>query len=120
MNKNIDVSEETTKEYNRLSKVFFWMAWIFGLVLIATYVILFLFEVSTLFRDARLGLFIAIMIGLGVLVAQVYLVIESLRLFKRREVLSKILLSLIGGSILLAFVWTGGCFVALSNMRLAG
>lgn len=93
-----------------IGTIFFWILWVLAFVLFPFYLFTLLFEVEAI-KEGNFGSQIAPIIGAGVLVAQVAVMIISFKQKKQKLPLSKPYLTLLGGTIIIGFIWAGGCAI---------
>ena len=91
-------------------KVFFWFLWVLALVLFPFYAFTFLFEADVV-KSNDIGSQISPIIGMAVLIAQGLIMVISFKQMKRNSPLSKPYLTLLGGTIIIGFIWAGGCSI---------
>ncbi len=100
------------------SQVAFWLLWAILLLIIPLYGFTLLFELGAVKQGLTFS-YLSPVVGLFVFVAQIFLFIKSYRQMKQREPLSRAFLTLLGGTILVALIWAGGCTM-MGPFRLAG
>lgn len=91
-------------------RIFFWMLWVLGLVLLPFYAFTFAFEVDAV-KEGNLGSQISPVVGLVVLLSQLAIAVISFKQMKQKLPLSKPYLTLFGGSIIIGLVWASGCSI---------
>jgi hypothetical protein len=91
-------------------EIIFWILWVGAFVIFPFYAFTFLFEVGAA-REGDLGSQIAPVIGAAVFIAQVWVMVTSFKQIKRKLPLSKPYLTLLGGTIIIGFIWAGGCVI---------
>jgi len=96
----------------------FWLLWGILLILIPLYIFTFLFEIDAV-KAVKIGSIISPVIGALVLIAQIIVVVRSFKQARQDISISEPYLTLIGGSILIAFIWAGGCAI-MGPYRIAG
>ncbi len=91
--------------------VIFWILWMLGLLLFPFYIFTLFFEVNVV-KEGNVLSHISPLIGVAVLIAQAVVMIFSfkqMKQMKQKLPLSKPYLTLLGGSIIIGFIWAGGC-----------
>ncbi len=112
-------SYENSNETNsKFSRVIFWLLWGVLLLIVPVYGFTLLVEVSAV-NSGNILSYISPIIGLLVLIAQITVFVLSYKQMKQGLPLSKPYLTFIGGSIVIGFVWAGGCAM-MGPWRLAG
>lgn len=103
---------------NILMLIVFWIVWVFLLTLIPLYIFTFLFEIAAV-KAVNIGSILSPVIGALVVMAQMIVFVKSFKQARRDIPISASYLTLIGGSILIVFIWAGGCAI-MGPYRMAG
>ena len=90
--------------------VIFWLLWVAALVLLPLYGFTLAFDVNVM-REGNLGSQISPVIGIAVFIAQIIVMVKSFKQKKQDLPLSKPYLTLLGGTIIIALMWVGGCSI---------
>jgi len=93
-----------------VAEIFFWILWVLAFVLFPLYGFTFLFELEGIKKDGN-GNQIAPIIGVAVFIAQIAVMVISSRQMGQEQPLSKPYLTLLGGTIIIGFIWAGGCMI---------
>jgi len=93
-----------------VGEIFFWILWVLAFVLFPFYGFTFLFEIDAIKSD-DIGSQIAPIIGAAVFIAQIVVMVISFKQIKKKLPLSKSYLTLLGGTIIVGFIWAGGCAI---------
>ena len=96
----------------------FWVLWGVLLIFIPVYIFTFLFEIDAV-KAEEIGSIISPVIGALVLIAQIIVVVRSFKQARQDISISEAYLTLLGGSIVIAFIWAGGCAI-MGPYRIAG
>lgn len=91
-------------------EIFFWILWVLAFVIFPLYGFTFLFEIDAIKSD-DIGSQIAPIIGAAVFIAQIAVIVISFKQMKKKLPLSKPYLTLLGGTIIIGFIWAGGCAI---------
>ncbi|MCF6190678.1 MAG: hypothetical protein L3J51_09370 [Cocleimonas sp.] len=91
-------------------EIFFWILWVLAFVIFPLYGFTFLFEINVMKSD-DIGSQIAPIIGAAVFIAQIAVMVISFKQMKKKLPLSKPYLTLLGGTIIIGFIWVGGCVI---------
>lgn len=107
---NSNEINKTPNPYPGIALFFFWLVWGLLLLVIPFYGFTFLVELDVV-KPERFKTIMSPVIGGVVLITQIAILVYAFKMFKRREALSKMFLLLLGGSVVLGFVWAGGCAI---------
>ena len=88
--------------------VIFWILWMLGLLLFPIYGFTLFFEFGVVKEGNTLSYFSPV-VGVVVLIAQTVVMFFSFMQMKLKLPLSGPYLTLLGGSIIIGFIWAGGC-----------
>lgn len=102
------MNNQAKQEVNELGHALFWLLWTVALLIIPIYFFTFAFEVEAVKNNNTFSYFSPI-IGFIVLILQITLSVISYKQMKQKISLSRPFLTLLGGTILIGFVWFGGC-----------
>ena len=91
-------------------EIFFWILWVLAFVIFPFYWVTFLFEMDGIKSD-DIGSQISPIIGAAVFIAQIAVMVISFKQMKKKLPLSRAYLTLLGGTIIVGFIWVGGCAV---------
>ena len=91
-------------------EIFFWILWVLAFVIFPFYALTLFFEVAAV-RSDDIGSQIAPIIGAAVFIAQIAVMVISFKQIKKKSPLSKPYLTLLGGTIIIGFIWAGGCMI---------
>jgi hypothetical protein len=105
-------------QYSTRAIVAFWLVWGALLFLVPFYAFTFFFEVDSA-KSGNIPSIISPIMGGLVVIAELFVLVYSVIIYKFGVPLSKLYLVLLGGSALIAFVWLGGCLM-MGPLRLAG
>ena len=103
---------------NIFTVIIFWIVWVFLLTLIPLYLFTFLIEIDAV-NAIKIGSILSPVIGALVLIAQIIVFVRSFKQVRQDLPISMSYLTLIGGSILIVFIWAGGCAI-MGPYRIAG
>lgn len=101
-----------------MGRIIFWIVWVLLLVLIPVYLFTFSIEISAV-KPGKMGSMFSPVVGGLVLIVQAIIFINSYQQARQNLPLSKLYLTLLGGSILIGFIWAGGCAI-MGPYRFAG
>ncbi len=107
-----------TRNKPEYMRFIFWFFWVLLMVLIPFYLFTFLIEMDAV-KAEKIGSIISPIIGGLVIIAQIFVFVKSFKQAKQKLPLSTSFLTLLGGSILIAFIWAGGCAM-MGPFRIAG
>ena len=91
-------------------EIFFWILWVLAFVLFPLYGFTLFFEFNVI-KAGDIGSYFSPVVGVLVLVAQIAVQVMSFKQMKQKLPLSKSYLTLLGGTIIIIFVWAGGCAI---------
>lgn len=90
------------------SQIIFWLLWGILLLIIPIYGFTFLFELEAARSNNALS-YLSPIIGVVVFFAQLLVLVRSFQQGKKAMPLSKAYLTLLGGTVIVALIWAGGC-----------
>ena len=93
-----------------VGKILFWLLWVLALVLFPFYGFTFFFEVGAV-KSNNIGSQISPIIGAVVFIAQIAVMVISFKQMNTELPISKPYLTLLGGTIIILFIWFGGCVI---------
>jgi len=91
-------------------RIVFWIFWVLLMVVMPFYLFTFLFAIGAVEAE-KIGSIIPPVIGGLVIIAQIFVFVKSLKQAKQKLPLSTPFLTLLGGTILVALIWAGGCVI---------
>ena len=111
-------NNERSQEKQSAGSIIFWILWVLAFVIFPFYAFTFAFEVDAI-KEGNFESQLSPFIGAAVFIAQIIIMVISFKQKKRGLPLSKPYLTLLGGTILIGFIWAGGCAI-MGPFRLAG
>jgi len=104
------MNNQSKQELNKFGHVIFWLLWTLSFVIFPFYLFTFLFEIDKV-KPGITSSYFSPVIGALVLILQITIVVISFQQMKQGITLSKPYLTLLGGTILVGFIWAGGCSI---------
>ena len=101
-----------------INRIAFWIVWTILLLTVPFYIFTMWFE-GAVVKHGQILTYLSPAVGFLVFIAQIAVFVMSYKQMKQDLPLSKPFLTLLGGSILLAFIWAGGCII-MGDYRVAG
>lgn len=96
------------KSKPKIGRIIFWILWAYILLIIPFYISTLVVEFSVAEPKDMLTL-LSPVVGFLVIIAQITLFTVSYKQMKKKLPLSKAYLTLLGGTIIIASIWLGGC-----------